>query len=318
MNSNDKILSNSNIKNSKSSKSTFKNKNIQNTLLSKKLDEANNSKSYSHTKSNTIRNANKNNELNNIAMFKDLELSDNIKSIIIKEAFRMFDSDQSGEIDKKEFRKLVQSLGLEVDIRKIDELMKQVDKNGSGNIDIEEFTEMMLNYQFNRQVSIVTHLSNTFSLYDKDEDGVISEDDLIKVGMELDELTSPDEALMLINLSKMLMPDKITNNNEINELNNNVNTSLKESNFADVSNYVSSANSNKNIVFSSNNLPKKYGITKDEFINLLLNTKFLKDEECNDNLNTSGYKKNNSSSMSIKNDNTNRQSYKTSKNVTKI
>lgn len=171
-------------------------------------------------------------------MFKDLELSNDIKIILIKEAFRMFDADESGYIDKREFRKLIQSLGLEMNIAKIDELMKNVDKDGSGSIDIEEFTAMMIKYQFNKDVPISTHLDSAFNLYDKDEDGIISEEDLLKVALELDEDIKQDEALIIINLAKTLMSEL------------------------------------DNVVQNENDI---VGISKKEFVNLLLKTKFLTD-----------------------------------------
>lgn len=138
--------------------------------------------------------------------FKDLELSDQINSIIIQEAFRMFDSDGSQEIDKKEFRKLVQSLGIEAKASKIDQMMKEVDKDGSGQINLKEFTEMMEKYQ--SQIPIFTHLQSTFNLYDKDGDGIISEEDLMKTSLELEDIMSADDAILMINLAHSLTPSR--------------------------------------------------------------------------------------------------------------
>ena len=174
----------------------------------------------------------------NDVMFKRLELSYEIKNILIQEAFRMFDADESGFIDKKEFRKLIQSLGLEMNPKKIDELMKSVDKDGSGSIDYEEFASMMLKYQFNENSAISTHLESAFNLYDKDDDGIISEQDIAAVALELDEDLNQDEALIIINLAKTLMDEM------------------------------------KNIPMNDTEI---VGITKEEFVNLLLKTGFLID-----------------------------------------
>lgn len=211
---------------------------------------------------------------------KDYQLNETIKSIIIKEAFRMFDSDKSGYIDKKEFRKLVHSLGLELNIKKIDDLMRKIDKDGSGNIDIEEFTAMMMSYQFNNEESIWTHLSATFGLYDKDEDGIISEEDIIKVAKELEEEITPDEALILIDLSKTL-------------------------------------NENKEKI--EDQKKRKIGIDEEEFIELLKKTSFLNEklkeevyEEDKINSNNNSYK--NQSSINVSNKNRNNSSKKSSDN----
>ena len=212
-------------------------------------------------------------------MTKELELNDHIKNVIIKEAFRMFDTDKSGEIDKKEFRKLVQSLGLEMNINKIDDLMKKVDKDGSGNIDIDEFTAMMMTFQFNSEQSILGHLAATFTLYDKDDDGIISEEDLLKVSMELEEMVTPDEVLLLIDLAHSLMTEKAVKGGTIKD--------------------------------------RKFGIDKDEFINMLLKIHFLKEktsEDQKDTLSGTNGTKNHNSSMSLHPS----QTQKESKNESKV
>ncbi|XP_053383308.1 uncharacterized protein LOC123540371 [Mercenaria mercenaria] len=63
------------------------------------------------------------------------------------EAFRHFDKDRSGYIDEKELRRFLLTLGLafnDRDKRQMDTLIKQIDKNGDGKIDIEEFVDIML------------------------------------------------------------------------------------------------------------------------------------------------------------------------------
>jgi Ca2+-binding EF-hand superfamily protein len=135
---------------------------------------------------------------------KKLELQPDIRQAIIREAFKMFDADGSCEIDAKEFKKLVKSLGLEMNNKKIKELMKKIDVNGSGTIDMEEFTQMMLSYQFNKESPVEAHLENAFNLYDKDQDGIISQEDLIKVSQELEDILALEEANLLISFAKNL------------------------------------------------------------------------------------------------------------------
>lgn len=116
----------------------------------------------------------------------------------------MFDTDGSCEIDAKEFKKLVKSLGLEMNNKKIKELMTKIDVNGSGTIDMEELTAMMLSYQFNKESPVEAHLKNAFNLYDKDQDGIISQDDLIKVSQELEDIMAMQDANLLISFAKNL------------------------------------------------------------------------------------------------------------------
>ena len=71
--------------------------------------------------------------------FGELDLNPLFKEYMIREAFNMFDEDGSGDIDKKEFSKLVQTLGLQLNKKKINELIEEIDKDGSGTIDYDEF-----------------------------------------------------------------------------------------------------------------------------------------------------------------------------------
>ncbi len=128
----------------------------------------------------------------------------------------MFDADGSGEIDTGEFEKLVISLGIELDKNKIRDLYKEIDSNRSGTIDLVEFTEMMIRYQFNKDNPIEFHLENTFNNYDINCDGFIDKNDLMRVSKELDEPnTNIDEMDLLIKVMKMFaVRDGIKGNND--------------------------------------------------------------------------------------------------------
>ena len=146
--------------------------------------------------------------------FKDLELSPDIRQTIIREAFLMFDADNSGKIDKKEFTKLVKSLGMDHSPKNIERLMKEIDKDNSGEIDMDEFTEMMMNYHFNKDIGINFHINNAFNLYDKEQTGLISTEDLLDSAKELQEDLSGEEALFIIHLAKSLNKDNSKDKNK--------------------------------------------------------------------------------------------------------
>lgn len=141
--------------------------------------------------------------------FKDLDINPLIKDYMIREAFDMFDEDHSGEIDKREFSKLIMSLGLELNEKRINELMKEMDKDGSGTIDFDEFREMMSNFQFGKESPIQQHLESAFNDYDKDMDSFITAEDFKKVSEELDTITvSKEEANMFISFCKHFGKEK--------------------------------------------------------------------------------------------------------------
>ena len=61
----------------------------------------------------------------------------------IREAFNLFDTDGSGTIDPKELKAAMQSLGFEAKNQTIYQMIADIDKDGNGSIDFEEFLDMM-------------------------------------------------------------------------------------------------------------------------------------------------------------------------------
>ena len=61
----------------------------------------------------------------------------------IKEAFDLFDTDGSGNIDQKELKVAMRALGFEPKREEIKKMIQDVDKDGSGVIDFPEFLDMM-------------------------------------------------------------------------------------------------------------------------------------------------------------------------------
>lgn len=62
---------------------------------------------------------------------------------MLKQAFDLFDTDGSGAIDEKELRDAMKALGFESRRDEVKLLIEQVDKDGSGMIEFEEFLVMM-------------------------------------------------------------------------------------------------------------------------------------------------------------------------------
>ena len=90
----------------------------------------------------------------------------------------MFDKDGSGTISSSELKKLCQELGLKVTDSEVTNLVRLMDKDGSGAIDFEEFANVM-SAQLNKQPS-EEELREAFDYFDKDRSGMISEDELFE------------------------------------------------------------------------------------------------------------------------------------------
>jgi len=63
----------------------------------------------------------------------------------LRVAFSMFDKDGSGKIDTKEVKELLEGEDFkdQISLEQVDKIISEVDVNGDGEIDFEEFLEMM-------------------------------------------------------------------------------------------------------------------------------------------------------------------------------
>ena len=109
----------------------------------------------------------------------------------IKEAFDLFDTDGSGSIDPKELRAAMQSLGFEAKNQTIYQMINDLDKNKSGNIDFDEFLDMMTARMSDRDTR--DDINKVFRLFDEEGSQSITIKNLRKVARELGETMSDEE-----------------------------------------------------------------------------------------------------------------------------
>merc|ERR1712094_82679 len=70
----------------------------------------------------------------------------------IKEAFDLFDTDGSGEIDSKELKVAMLALGFEPKKEEIQKMISDVDDDGSGTIGYEELGERMTDEELQEMI----------------------------------------------------------------------------------------------------------------------------------------------------------------------
>merc|ERR1711890_138670 len=61
----------------------------------------------------------------------------------IREAFNLFDNDQSGAIDVRELKAATRALGFEIKNEELKKMVSDVDNDGNGTIEFAEFLAMM-------------------------------------------------------------------------------------------------------------------------------------------------------------------------------
>jgi len=103
----------------------------------------------------------------------------------LKEAFAFFDHNGDGEISTQEIGEVMKTLGLEITEEELKDIMNDLDENGDGHMDFDEFVLMM-----DRRMSVgsqVDEIKATFAFFDKKGDGKIDFDELKEVLSRLGE-----------------------------------------------------------------------------------------------------------------------------------
>ncbi|KAD6119670.1 hypothetical protein E3N88_10941 [Mikania micrantha] len=71
----------------------------------------------------------------------------------LKEAFRVFDKDQNGFISAAELRHVMTNLGEKLTDEEVDEMIREADVDGDGQINYEEFVKVMMANELNQSSS---------------------------------------------------------------------------------------------------------------------------------------------------------------------
>merc|ERR1712022_54625 len=133
-----------------------------------------------------------------VKMPKEKKMTDDQKKEV-KEAFDLFDTDNSGAIDAKELKIAMQALGFEPSSEEIAKMVRDIDIDGNATVEFEEFLEMMEGKMAGKDP--VEEMKKAFKLYDKDGKGKITIDDMKRVGKELGEALSEDELQAILDES---------------------------------------------------------------------------------------------------------------------
>lgn len=117
----------------------------------------------------------------------------------IRESFDLFDRDGDGHITADEFATILRSWGQNPTEKEVNEIIAQVDANGNGMIEFEEFVQMMCNSikHFETEEDYI----NAFKPFDQDNDGKITKNELIQILKNLNEPISKSQIDMLVGIA---------------------------------------------------------------------------------------------------------------------
>merc|ERR1711898_75260 len=114
----------------------------------------------------------------------------------IKEAFDLFDTDGTGYIDAKELKVAMRALGFEPKKEEIKKMIAEVDREGRGVIEFNDFMDLMTTKMAERDPR--EEILKAFRLFDDDNTGKIGLKNLKRVARELGETMTEEELQEMI------------------------------------------------------------------------------------------------------------------------
>ena len=108
-----------------------------------------------------------------------------------REAFGLFDKDNDGSITSKELGTVMKSLGQNPTDAELQDMINEVDSDGNGTIDFNEFLTMMARKM--KDTDTEDEIKEAFKVFDKDGNGFISSSELKHVMTNLGEKLSDEE-----------------------------------------------------------------------------------------------------------------------------
>ncbi|XP_050316095.1 calmodulin-beta-like isoform X1 [Anthonomus grandis grandis] len=108
-----------------------------------------------------------------------------------KEAFMLFDKDEDGTITMAELGVVMRSLGQRPTETELRDMVNEVDQDGNGTIEFNEFLQMMSRKM--KDADGEEELKEAFRVFDKNNDGLISNIELRHVMTSLGERLSEEE-----------------------------------------------------------------------------------------------------------------------------
>uniref|UniRef100_A0A0G4G1J2 EF-hand domain-containing protein n=1 Tax=Chromera velia CCMP2878 TaxID=1169474 RepID=A0A0G4G1J2_9ALVE len=114
----------------------------------------------------------------------------------LREAFNLFDTDQSGAIDARELKAAMRALGFDVKKEDVRKMMAEIGKDPTAAISFEDFCEIMSGRMADKYSR--SEILKVFRLFDDDESGKISFRNLKRVAAELGENLTDEELQEMI------------------------------------------------------------------------------------------------------------------------
>ncbi|XP_036332207.1 troponin C-like, partial [Rhagoletis pomonella] len=118
---------------------------------------------------------------------------------VLRNAFNAFDAEKNGYINTAMVGTILSMLGHQLDDAMLAEIIAEVDEDGSGQIEFEEFTTLAARFLVEEDAEAMqAELKEAFRLYDKEGNGYITTGVLREILRELDDKLTNDDLDMMI------------------------------------------------------------------------------------------------------------------------
>ena len=133
-----------------------------------------------------------------------------------RDAFELFDKDKDGTITAKELANVMKSLNQDPTENELNEMIAEVDIDGNGQIDFEEFVCLM--NKRSKETDTEEEVINAFKVFDKDGQGLISSSELYHIMTTLGDKLTEEEVQEMIQEADITLED-LRNANKVSLFN---------------------------------------------------------------------------------------------------
>lgn len=131
--------------------------------------------------------------------YSSKSITDDIPFPVLRNAFNAFDQEKNGFIGAVMVGSILSMLGHNLDDQMLKEIIAEVDEDGSGEIEFEEFVTLAARFLVEEDAEAVQkELREAFRLYDKEGNGYITTGVLREILRELDDQLSKEDLDMMI------------------------------------------------------------------------------------------------------------------------
>lgn len=110
-------------------------------------------------------------------------------------AFEVFDKDNDGMITTKELGSVIRNLGQNPTERQLNEMIREVDADGSGTIDFKEFIGLIIRKM--KEPELDEEMKEAFAVFDKDGNKVITSHEMRAVFSNIKDIPEEDVEEMI-------------------------------------------------------------------------------------------------------------------------